>query len=94
MTAASFRPVSSDAEASVLALISASRRRGLKAEHDPAIDGGVVVYHKPRVVTLRLMANHWYRPAPDQSGRSVPVGRRGAEDFLARYLTDELMGHR
>ena len=94
MTAASPRPVTPDAEASVLALISACRRRGLKAEHDPAIDGGVIVSHTPRVIALRLMENRWYRDAPDQLGRSVQVGSRGAEDFIARHLADSLLGPR
>lgn len=77
----------------VLSLLSACRRRGLKAEPDPAITGGVVVSHHSRVVTLRLMAHRWYRPAPDQTGTAVNMGARGAEDTIARHLTDELLGY-
>jgi hypothetical protein len=80
-----------DAETSVLALLSACRRRGLRAERDHAIDG-VVISYSPREVTLRLMANRWYRPTPDQTVRTVAVGRRGAEDAIARQLVTELLG--
>jgi hypothetical protein len=84
--------VSSDTETSMLAMLSACRRRGLRAERDPGMNDGVVISHDPRVVTLRLMANRWYRPAPDQTVRSVAVGHRGAEDAIARNLVTELMG--
>ncbi|MFL1430669.1 MULTISPECIES: hypothetical protein [unclassified Nocardiopsis] len=84
--------VPSDVETSLLAMLSACRRRGLRAERDPGMETGVVISHEPRVVTLRLMANRWYRPAPDQTVRSVAVGYRGAEDAIARHLVTELMG--
>ncbi|SHJ11003.1 hypothetical protein SAMN05421803_103459 [Nocardiopsis flavescens] len=84
-----------DAEISLLAMLSACRRRGLRAERDPGVDDGVVVSHtshEPRVVTLRLMSNRWYRPASDQGDQSLNVGARGTEDMIARHLVTELTG--
>lgn len=87
-----------DAEISLLAMLSACRRRGLRAERDPGIDDGVVVSHtshashEPRVVTLRLMSNRWYRPGSDQAVHSLNVGPRGTEDMIARHLVTELTG--
>jgi hypothetical protein len=82
--------LSSNAETAVLHMQSAFRRRGL-ASREGDLPGAVIVEHGARRVVIRLIAGRWYRPVSGDPDTSVPVGREGAEDYIARAVAGELL---
>lgn len=72
------------------ALHSAIRRRGVAAmDGDHA--GEVRAEHGGRCIVVRLSEGRWVS-AIDGDGCTVPIGREGQEESLARWLTGELLG--
>jgi hypothetical protein len=77
-------------DASVLALHSALRRRGL-APTDGDQTGEVRVEHRGRRIDVCFQDGEWRRPIPGTERLAV-VSREGAEEFLGRWIANELLG--
>ncbi|MDE3720499.1 hypothetical protein PWG71_03800 [Nocardiopsis sp. N85] len=84
-------PFAPEAEAAVLALHSALRRRGIAAR-DGDLPGSVRAEYAGRHVTVRYVDHRWWRPMWGEPHVTVPVAHEGGEDHLARDLVSELLG--
>lgn len=77
-------------DAAVLALHSAIRRRGVAAM-DGDQEGEVRATHAARMYVVRFDGTDWLMPVPG-TDRLTLIAHGGEEEFLGRWMANELLG--